>query len=135
MERGMRKVVVVTMRTRLEELKIRYNTTEQAKFYIEHMGQAFDDYIAEDEKYREAVKAVSMAAEKDCRLQIIDRSFVPNMIFGVDDIVVCVHILIIMKKKKKKRRIDSKYHEVSGQAAADRYQPRPRKMGWCAASL
>ena len=90
MERGMRKVVVVTMRTRLEELKIRYNTTEQAKFYIEHMGQAFDDYIAEDEKYREAVKAVSMAAEKDCRLQIIDRSFVPNMIFGVDDIVVCV---------------------------------------------
>lgn len=90
MERGMNKVVLVTRRTRLEELVRKYNTAEQARFYIEHMGADFSDYIKEDETYQKAVSAVIHGAEKYARVQRIDRDFLPNMIFGENDIVIAV---------------------------------------------
>lgn len=90
MERGMNKVVLVTRRTRLNELIYKYNTIEQAKFYIEHMGADFSDYIKEDEKYTEAVAQVMGTAEKYARIQRVDRDFLPNMIFGEQDIVIAV---------------------------------------------
>ncbi len=39
-----RKVVLVTRRTRLEELLLRFVTLEQARFYVEHLGADFHDY-------------------------------------------------------------------------------------------
>lgn len=36
--RGMNKIVIVSQKTRLQELIERFNTKEQAQFYIEHMG-------------------------------------------------------------------------------------------------
>lgn len=90
MERGMNKVVLVTRRTRLNELIYKYNTIEQAKFYIEHMGADFSDYIKEDEKYTEAIAEVTRIAEKYARIQRIDRDFLPNMIFGEQDVVIAV---------------------------------------------
>ena len=50
------KLVVVTLKTRLEELIERFNTREQAKFYIEHMGLNFADYDREHETYTAAVR-------------------------------------------------------------------------------
>ena len=44
------KIVVVTRKTRLEELVERFNTREQAKFYIEHMGLNFADYDREHDR-------------------------------------------------------------------------------------
>lgn len=90
MERGMNKVVLVTRRTRLQELVAKYNTMEQAKFYIEHLGADFSDYIREDRIYQQAVQEAAQTAEKYARLQRIDRDFLPNMIFGKEDIVVAV---------------------------------------------
>lgn len=90
MERGMNKVVVVTRKTRLSDLIYKYNTMEQAKFYIEHMGADFSDYIREDKQYQEAVAEVAEEAEKYARVQRIDRDFLPNMIFGKNDIVIAV---------------------------------------------
>lgn len=90
MDRGMNKVVLVTRKTRLMELVYKYNTVEQARFYIEHMGVDFSDYIEEDEHYRKAVKRVMDIAEKYARVQEIDRNFLPNMIFGAQDIVITV---------------------------------------------
>lgn len=90
MERGMNKAVLVTRRTRLQELVAKYNTMEQAKFYIEHLGADFSDYINEDRKYQQAVAQVAAAAEKYARLQQIDRDFLPSMIFGKDDVVIAV---------------------------------------------
>ena len=43
------RLVVVTRRTRLEELVDRFNTRGQAKFYIEHAGGAFGEYENEQE--------------------------------------------------------------------------------------
>ncbi len=90
MERGMNKVVIVTRKTRLNDLIYKYNTIEQAKFYIEHMGADFSDYISEDKRYQEAVAEVMEVSEKYARVQRIDRDFLPNMIFGENDIVVAV---------------------------------------------
>lgn len=86
----MNKVVLVTRRTRLQELVAKYNTMEQAKFYIEHLGADFSDYIREDRIYQQAVQEAAQTAEKYARLQRIDRDFLPNMIFGKEDIVVAV---------------------------------------------
>ena len=90
MEREMHKVVLVTRKTRLQELIRKYNTAEQARFYIEHLGADFSDYVREDEAYRRAVTTVTQAAETYARLQRIDRDFLPNMIFGQQDIVIAV---------------------------------------------
>lgn len=90
MERGMNKIVIVTRKTRLNDLIYKYNTMEQAKFYIEHMGADFSDYIIEDRIYQDAVADVTKVSEKYARVQRIDREFLPNMIFGKNDIVIAV---------------------------------------------
>lgn len=90
MDRGMSKVVIVRRRTRYEELRRRYNTAEQARFYIEHLGADFSDYELEDRNYREALEKVREAARPLARVQEIEREYLPNMIFGAGDIVVAV---------------------------------------------
>ena len=62
MDRGMNKVVLIKRRTRYEELKRRYNTVEQARFYIEHLGADFSDYEREDRVYNEALDTVRSLA-------------------------------------------------------------------------
>lgn len=84
------KVVLVTQKTRLENLVCRYNTESQARFYIEHHGGDFGDYKLEHETYRAAVgKAVSFL-ESYGRLQIVDREHIPNFLFGKKDLVVAI---------------------------------------------
>lgn len=56
-----RKVVLVTRRTRLEELVVRHHSLAQAKFYIEHLGADFADYQREHEAY-EAARHVTLDA-------------------------------------------------------------------------
>lgn len=86
----MNKVILVTQKTRLQELLYKYNTREQAKFHIEHMGADFSDYIAEDEVYQRAVSWAKQIADKYARLTVIDKEFIPNMLFGKDDVVVAL---------------------------------------------
>ncbi len=85
-----RKVVLVTRRTRLEELVARYHTLAQAQFYIEHLGADFSDYVREQETYDRAKQAVMDALETHGRYQVIERGFLPNFVFGEDDIVIAL---------------------------------------------
>lgn len=85
-----RKLIVVKRKTRLEELIVRYNTVQQAKFYIERLGADFEEYAAEDEQYRSSLKAAVQSLEAAGRVQVLDRSHVPNFIFGAEDTVVVV---------------------------------------------
>ena len=89
-DRGMNKVVLIKRRTRYEELKRRYNTVEQAKFYIEHLGADFSDYEREDMVYNKVLEKVRSLIRPLARLQEIDREYIPNMIFGEKDIVIAV---------------------------------------------
>jgi NAD kinase len=85
----MEKIVVVTRRTRLEELVDRFNTLPQAKFYIEHMGLDFSDYEREHEVFSSSARRVLRDLEKlGPRVQRIDWSFLPNFVFAPSDAVV-----------------------------------------------
>lgn len=85
-----RKLVLVKRSTRLEELIVRYNTVEQARFYMERLGSDFGDYQREDSVYAAAVSEVRQTLELYGRVQVVDRTFIPNFMFGPDDIVVVV---------------------------------------------
>lgn len=85
-----RNIILVKRKTRLEELIARYNTVAQARFYIEHMGSDFSDYMQEDERYRKAISEAYGKLEEIGRVQVVDREYVPNFIFGDEDIVVAI---------------------------------------------
>lgn len=82
------KVVVVTRKTALDELVRRFNTRDQARFYVEHMGASFDDYQAAHDAYRTAAAALRAALPGSVRSQWVDREFLPNFTFGGRDLVV-----------------------------------------------
>ena len=84
------KVVLVVRRTRLDELIARFNTEDQARFYIEHLGADFSDYKNEDKLYKTAVRDAGRIISRQGRLQIVDRSFVPNFIFGPHDTIIAL---------------------------------------------
>ncbi|WP_339301839.1 sugar kinase [Paenibacillus sp. FSL R5-0623] len=84
------KLILVKRRTRLEELVVRYNTVQQAQFYIERLGADFSDYMEEDRRYRLSVQQAQQQLGQLGRVQTIDREHVPNFIFGEQDIVVVV---------------------------------------------
>jgi NAD kinase len=83
-----RKAVLVIRKTRLEELTERFNTVNQAKFYIEHAGADFRDYLVEHERYKKAVEDVQSMLGRQTRLQTLERTYLPNYIFARDDAVV-----------------------------------------------
>ena len=85
-----RKVVLVTRRSRLDELIARFQTIEQAKFYIEHLGADFTDYERERTTYLAARASVEQSVLRHCRVQVLDRSFLPNYLFAPDDIVIAL---------------------------------------------
>lgn len=85
-----RKVVLVTRQTRLEELIQRYHTLAQAKFYIEHLGADFSDYLRENEAYSSSLRIVVEALQAWGRYQIIERRFLPNYVFGESDMIVAL---------------------------------------------
>ncbi|WP_316232528.1 sugar kinase [Bradyrhizobium sp. SZCCHNR1051] len=85
-----RKVVLVTRRTRLEELIARFLTADQARFYVEHFGADFSDYEREHAAYQAACLTSVQTLERWGRYQIVDRSFLPNFLFGPADIVAAL---------------------------------------------
>ncbi len=85
-----RKIVLVTRKTRLEELVARYHTLAQARFYIEHLGADFGDYVQENLAYAESLRQVNDALRRWGRHQILDRHHLANFVFAKDDIVVAL---------------------------------------------
>lgn len=82
------KIILITRKTRLDDLIVKFNTEAQARFYIEHLGADFSDYLHENTKYKKAVKEAKKVLSRLGRLQTLDRSYVPNFIFGEHDTVV-----------------------------------------------
>lgn len=84
------KIVVVTKKTALEELIERFNTREQARFYIEHMGASFAEYQAAHDTYLRAMATLKAALPSEVRQQFVERSFLPTFLFGERDLVVAL---------------------------------------------
>jgi NAD kinase len=84
------KLIIVCRKTRLEELVARFNTVEQARFYVEHLGSDFSDYQKEDAAYKQALRTMERVLSEMGRVQVVSREYVPNFIFGPQDIVIAV---------------------------------------------
>lgn len=85
-----RKAVLVTRKTRLEELIARFHTAAQAKFYVEHLGADFSDYEREHQTYQAAKRAVVEMLQRTCLLQPLDRGFLSSFVFGPQDLVIAL---------------------------------------------
>lgn len=88
MDRLQQKIILITRRTRLEDLVARLNTVEQARFYVEHLGADFSDYEMEHRTYQAALATVEATLLRFARVQRVDRSFLPNFLFPPDAVVV-----------------------------------------------
>jgi NAD kinase len=88
--RSERKLVVVKRKTRLEDLLVRFNSAAQAKFYVEHLGADFSDYEDEHGEYLAAVQETEAVLGRLGRPYVLDRNFLPNFMFGPDDLVFAV---------------------------------------------
>jgi NAD kinase len=87
------KIVLVTRKTRLAQLVERFNTRAQAKFYLEHSGGDFDDYVREDDAYLRSLEVIHRhldASSVGLKVHQIDRGFVPTFLFAASDMIVAV---------------------------------------------
>lgn len=84
------KIVLVVRPTRLDDLIRRFNTEDQARFYVEHLGADFSDYQEEDSTYKRALQETEKVLSRHGRLQVLDRAFIPNFIFGPHDTVIAL---------------------------------------------
>jgi NAD kinase len=109
------KIVIVTRKTRLQELVERFNTKDQARFVYKQRAAARaigamavaapsrhkrgkaaapqDDFPAfeeEDRVYREALQKLQESMDFGIKVQVIDRLFLPAFLFTPKDLVVTV---------------------------------------------
>jgi NAD kinase len=85
---GFEKIVLVTRKTRLAELVERFNTLAQARFYVEHAGRDFKEYLLEDDAYQRSAEVVRRSIEVGLKIQEIDREMVPTFTFLPGDLIV-----------------------------------------------
>ena len=84
------KIILVVRATRLADLKAKFATKSQAKFYVSRLGGDFSDYESEDEAYQQAILTTQQALGALGRVQIVQREFLPNFVFGDKDIIVAL---------------------------------------------
>jgi NAD kinase len=84
------KIVLVTRKTRLQELVERCNSKAQAKFTLERAGGDYGDYQREDDTYLRALEALHRALDLGLKVQRVERHLVPNFVFAPRDLVVAV---------------------------------------------
>lgn len=83
-----RNIILVHRETRLDGLIRRHNTREQAAFYLQSRGGHVADYQDEDRELKQALDEAEKTLRQYGRVQRLERSFLPNFLFGPDDIVV-----------------------------------------------
>jgi NAD kinase len=84
------KLVIVTRRTRLEDLTVRFNTRGQARFYLEHAGQDFAEYQDEHDVYHRSLDQVLRDLDVGLKRQVLDRDLVSTYTFTPADLVVTI---------------------------------------------
>jgi len=85
-----RKIVLVTRETRIDGLRKRFNSVDQVSFFIERRGGKVQDYLAEDRVYKESIALLESELSTWGRVQVLDRLYLPNFVFGPEDTVVAV---------------------------------------------
>src|ERR1051326_3972568 len=83
-----KKLILVTRKTRLQELVEQFNTRSQANFYIEHAGGDFADYEREEDAYQRSLEVLRKSLEFGVPQQLVVRRLVPTFQFQKEDVVV-----------------------------------------------
>lgn len=84
------RVVLVTRKTRLQELTERFNTWPQAKFYLEHSGVSVSDYLAEHDRYQAQLTQAKQILQPFGHFQLLERTLLPGYQFSARDLVVVI---------------------------------------------
>jgi NAD kinase len=84
------RIVLVTRKTRLQELIERFNTWPQARFYLEHNQVDAQDYLDEHDLYMKRINEAELILRSVGLFQRLERNFLPSYQFGTDDLVVVV---------------------------------------------
>ena len=84
------KIVMVTQKTWLDNLVEKFNTKEQAKFYIEHAGGSFKEYLDAHTIYYNAIQTIKNSITNRYKFQIVEKSYLPNFHFNDTDLVLVV---------------------------------------------
>lgn len=82
--------IIIVNKTRLEQLIERFNTKDQAKFYIEHSGGDFSDYELEDTTFKYSLEKIQKGISNSLKYKLVDRKYLPNFLFSEKDIAVVV---------------------------------------------
>lgn len=84
------RFILVTRKTRLQELIERFNTWLQAKFYLEHNQVDASDYLLEHDHYQKQLLEAEQVLRARGRFQLLERSFLPSYQFAHGDVVVVI---------------------------------------------
>lgn len=82
--------VLVTRKTRLQELVERFNSWAQAKFYLEHNQVNVQDYLDENVCYQNQLQQAESILRKLSRFQRIERTMLTSYQFSKTDVVVVI---------------------------------------------
>lgn len=81
---------LIVQKTALEELVERHNTRAQARFRLQQQGVAYEPYQAAHDQYHRSLALVKESVPATARVRVIDRDFLPTVVFGPDDVVAVV---------------------------------------------
>ncbi|MGB1311613.1 MAG: sugar kinase [Leucothrix sp.] len=84
------RFILVSRKTRLQELVERFNTWPQAKFYLEHNNVDGQDYFEENTHYQQCLLEAEQVLKPLGRFQLLERGFLSNYQFSPEDIVVVI---------------------------------------------
>lgn len=84
------KIILVTRTTRMAELKARFATKAQARFYVTRLGGDFAEYESEEDVYQRAIATAQTTLARLGRVHLLQRDLLPNYVFGPQDLVVAL---------------------------------------------
>jgi NAD kinase len=86
------KIVIITKKTWLEELTFKFNTKAQANFYIvQNQSVSHWNYYEDSHnQYQDSLGVLKKSIPTNLKVQVIDRSFLPNFLFGRTDLIVVI---------------------------------------------
>ncbi|MCP4148399.1 MAG: sugar kinase [bacterium] len=87
---AIKNAIIVKNKTRLELLIERFNTPEQAKFYIQRSGGEFSDYELEHDNFYRSMDKILLRLSRVLKTKILERMYLPSYIFSDSDLVVVV---------------------------------------------
>ncbi|QES90698.1 NAD(+)/NADH kinase [Rhizosphaericola mali] len=82
--------IIVKNKTRMESLIERFNTKEQARFFIERSGGDFADYELEHEQFYSAFNDVQQRLSPIIKNKVVERSFIPSYLFAESNLIIVI---------------------------------------------